>query len=608
MQAAVEEKLLPEITSKVQQHLIFAESVEECTDTTALYMLPDGYIYATVDVLEAGFTGNNLVPASQAVDSTAVFNNGLGYQDGMYLSSSSGNHGEKKGHAVTGMIPYAVQYGAVPETIYIRGGSPSRIGYYLEDKTFKLTYSSNTATAFTFTQLDTDFWMITPNMEDSGNSNLYDNQGEGGYLRFDVICDTGADLMITLGQEIVETTISVPKWVCTEIPVVATDYTDRIVTLEDAAQDQEERLKTLEENASPEIPGYVLQEAERVADLALEKRNGRCLCFAALSDIHYPYDDASDNTTTAQSLTHAALGITQIRKVLPLDFLSVLGDHVKGGIDSTLAESKATLKWIRKTLYEAGLGLRQIWLQGNHDRNPYTSDDGDLTDDALYSYIFAGNAGAVVDSENVQRGYGYQDFEAQQIRVIYLNSSDLSSAKNVYDHMWSAPQLWWLANEALDFSAKTKPEDWGVVVLSHQPLNWGTVPAFTILEGYLAGAKGSVRATEGETVAFDFTEITTAEIICYINGHTHNFRCSQVGEHGIWQIAVPQICAGRYNEYGVSLPEVGGELDEDGSPVYYYKVADTAEDTSFCLFLIDRKNRKIHALHYGAGIDREMDY
>ena len=63
-----------------------------------------------------------------------------------------------------------------------------------------------------------------------------------------------------------------------------------------------------------------------------------------------------------------------------------------------------------------------------------------------------------------------------------------------------------------------------------------------------------------------------------------------------------------HNGNRTSWPEVGGELDSDGNPVYYKKTADSAESTSFCVFVVDRKNRKIHAVHYGAGIDREISY
>lgn len=604
LQDAVTEAVRPDLIAKFQQYPKFANSTEECVDTDAVYVLPDGYLYGYMECSIAGY--ENLVPTSEALDSTDIYNDGLGYKDGSYISSSSGADGTKEGHAATGMIAYPVKSATQPPTIYLKGGTPDRIVYYLSDKTYKLSITVSAPKYFTIEELDEDYWKITPTMEDSGNSSLYEGQGSGGYLRFDCVCDTGADLIITLDEEIAESTETVYQWTNTGHAFVPADYEDRIISLEEETADQESRLSDLE-SSSDGVPAYVCEEAERVADLVLDKRNAQCICFAALSDIHYPYDDAVEDVSTAQALQHAAMGLTEIRKFLPLDFVGFFGDYVKGASDSTVAESKAALKFIRRTLYEAGLGVRQIWMQGNHDRNPYDTDDGDLTDDELYAYIFAGNAGTV-DPENVHRGYGYQDFEGQKIRVIYLNSSDISGAETAGDHMWSGAQLRWLANTALDLTEKETPEEWGVVVLSHEPMNWGTVPAFTILDGYASGSSGTAAATEGETVAFDFTDVPRGEILCCVNGHTHNFRYSQTGENGIWQIAVPQVCAGRYNEYAASWPEVGGEVDENSEPVYYYKTADSAQATSFCVFLIDRKNRKIQAICYGAGIDREISY
>lgn len=54
--------------------------------------------------------------------------------------------------------------------------------------------------------------------------------------------------------------------------------------------------------------------------------------------------------------------------------------------------------------------------------------------------------------------------------------------------------------------------------------------------------------------------------------------------------------------------KASGEFDEQGNPVYYPKTQGTATSTSFCIVTIDRRNRKIHAVSYGAGHDRTFDY
>lgn len=360
--------------------------------------------------------------------------------------------------------------------------------------------------------------------------------------------------------------------------------------------------------ATPEVPSYVKREAERVAALALSKATTNRLVFAALSDIHHPYDDEFDGTAnTAQAVRDAGRGIAELRKSLPLDFIGFFGDYVLGGKDSTVAESKAALRFVSNAMYDAGRGIQQIWLQGNHDRNPYDTDDGDLTPEELYTHIFSHNSGTVVASDHPQGGYGYKDYDREKIRVIYWNSSETAGVETVTDHCFTADQYHWMAEVAFDLGDKEAPAEWGIVMLSHMPANW-TPQMRNFVDAYISGKKVTVKAADNEKVTVNFAGRNQAEFICAINGHTHNFRASRVGKNKFWQIAVPQVCAGRYNEYGTSWPTEGGELDAQGNPVYHIKIANSARSTSFCVFVVDRENRKIHALHYGAGIDREFDY
>ena len=90
----------------------------------------------------------------------------------------------------------------------------------------------------------------------------------------------------------------------------------------------------------------------------------------------------------------------------------------------------------------------------------------------------------------------------------------------------------WLADVALNFT--DKGEGWGVVFVSHHPIDYGN-PWFThllrMLEAYQNGNtvtlnlykyhNGSAWTMQSET--FNFTSVTNkAEIICNIHGHSHN--------------------------------------------------------------------------------------
>lgn len=595
--AELEAFITQELTKRGQLKPEFVSSIEECVDTSKIYVLPDGQLYAYLQYTTSACT--NLVPTSEALDSTSVYNE-VGYKENTYISSTTGGDSTKTGHVTTGLIPWIFAGGSCPDPIYIKGGKPSRLGIYFEDKTFKMTLDPGVI-ATTMDEIGNNYCKISPVVLDSGNAHIYEYYGKIAYFRLDAECSSGENLIVTVGEDIEGSGATAYQWADTGHAFVPANYENRIV-----------KLESLVEGLQPDnvdgVPPYIQQEAERVADLVQSKRTAQSIVFAAMSDIHYPYDDISDgDANTAQSLRHAGIGISQIRRYAPVDFVGLFGDYVAGGRNSTIAESKDALKFVHNAMYEAGLGVQQIWMQGNHDRNPYDTDDGDLTDDELYSYIFAHNTGTVVDNDNPQRGYGYKDFEAQKLRVVYWNSSDVSGVVNVTDHCFSADQFRWMANTAFDFSDKPAPTDWAVLMLSHMPMNW-SASLTSFVDAYISGSSATVTAADDETVSVDFTDKPRAEFICAINGHTHNFRYSRVGANQFWQIAVPQICAGRYNEYGTTWPEGGGELDASGEPVYYRKKVDSAESTSFCVFVVDRKNRKIHALHYGAGIDREIDY
>ena len=147
------------------------------------------------------------------------------------------------------------------------------------------------------------------------------------------------------------------------------------------------------------------------------------------------------------------------------------------------------------------------------------------------------------------------------------------------------------------------------------PLHSGKILDFFKIE--LFKRQGSVTVTaNGVTtrINFDFTAADRGEVIANIQGHNHNFTAKKIGseEEWLWRICVPNMDTTRENEAAtssdVNWAKQFGEFNASGAPVYYKKTQGTGESTSFCVFTIDRKNRKIHALHYGAGIDRELDY
>lgn len=343
-------------------------------------------------------------------------------------------------------------------------------------------------------------------------------------------------------------------------------------------------------------------EAEAATTTALAGRTAESFVFAALSDMHLR--DCEMNQTV---MNWTAYGLSEIQKRMQLDMVAFLGDFVDGSSTDSVEEGKAELKECRRIFYDAIGSTPSLWLAGNHDNNHYNGTE--LTGDELYSYLGANNVNVVTHYGNKQRIYGYRDFEEDKIRVIYLNTSDCSSSDTTSSSHVSAAQVKWLAEVALDFSKKSDANEWGIIVLSHMPLNWSsfTQLALTVLDAYILGLSTSVTADD-EIIPIDYSSITNkAEIIAYFNGHTHNYRYRQIGMAHTWAITIPQVCIDRYNHYVTDNPGFA-EFDAEGNPVYYYKAIGTNETTSFSLITVDRINKKITVAKYGAGYNRECIY
>lgn len=359
-------------------------------------------------------------------------------------------------------------------------------------------------------------------------------------------------------------------------------------------------VSLLSNNSDEAVESYIVSEARRVSDIAHENRTSDSFVFAALADCHYGHNDE-----TQKAITHTAQALCEIKKNIALDAIALLGDFVNGDDTETIEDCNNMLVEVRRSFYKATENIPSFWTAGNHDNaHYYTRDDEtDRTDgDKMYSYLGSNNQGMVLDPDNRHRIYGYRDFDYQKIRVIYLNTADVSDNSTTASCDVTTAQLNWLTSTGLNFSDKDDATKWGVVFLSHHPLEWSstkTQPVIDVINDYINQA-GS------------FANVTSrAEIIAAFHGHTHNFITNVITDGEFPSIGIPQVCFGRYNEYASDpdKKETFGEFAADGTtPIYYEKIANSALETSFNVIVIDRKSRKIYCTNYGAGKDREYDF
>lgn len=362
------------------------------------------------------------------------------------------------------------------------------------------------------------------------------------------------------------------------------------------------------------IPEYVRTEAETVARIIHQHQSNDSIIIPFLSDAHCGY--YQDEANAAAKLAGQLLSL--IGKRVPFDFIANGGDMANGAYDTTREMTFGQNEDYTEFTAEAHKGVPAVWVPGNHDDAPYMATADRVTQTDMFALIGRKNrvSGAVCpDGCN----YGYLDLGNRKLRVIYLDTDDKRSWETVQlgigddcpymnAHNVGGVQLQWLADTALDFTDKTNPAEWSIVVISHVALNISgtitdavsgaayansTANAAIILNAYRAGKSGSI-THNGITASYDFSALESkATVICAVHGHNHNFGTETlVG--GILSIGCPNVMNGRER------------VSDDGNT--YTKTAGTADGTSFCILTIDRENCRIYADCVGAGYDREFTY
>lgn len=363
------------------------------------------------------------------------------------------------------------------------------------------------------------------------------------------------------------------------------------------------------------IPEYVRTEAETVARIVNQHQSNDSIIFPFLADAHCGYYTDADNKAT--KLAGQLLNLIGNR--VPFDFIANGGDMANGAYNTTREMTFDEIEDYTEFVSDAHRGVPAVWVPGNHEDAPYMATADRATQTDMFALIGRKNriSGAVCPNGC---NYGYLDLENRKLRVIYLDTDDKRSWGTVAvgagetapaylnAHNVGGAQLQWLANTALNFTGKTNPAEWSIVVVSHVVLNIsgtitdavsGTVYAHStknaanILNAYRTGKSGSI-THNGVTVNYDFTTVESkATVICAVHGHNHKFS-SETLAGGILSIGCPNVMNGRER------------ASDDGNT--YTKTAGTANGTSFCILTIDMENHKIYADCVGVGYDREFTY
>ena len=327
---------------------------------------------------------------------------------------------------------------------------------------------------------------------------------------------------------------------------------------------------------------YAAIEAESMIDRIAAAQGNRTFTFAAITDLHYGNGGYTDG------VRHACMALKYIDERIKLDAVAVLGDIADRdvGVDyhDTISDFRAANAMLSNLRFAPNLRVH-----GNHDY--YESHMPEI-----YRYTNAYSDDVVWGDAS----YCYRDFDKQKIRVICLNMV----VDNIGNAGSSDEQAQWFA-DSLDLSDKNDAGDWGLLVLSHQPVDFsntmGQYKITEVINAYINGAS----YTSGN-VTCNFAGKNSATFIGNIHGHVHNLLVDRIYKGGVYigtqidalRIATPEACYGKTNTYD------GVWKQDESCEKHKY----TKHDTSFVVYCIDLDTNTIKAICYGAGYDRLITY
>lgn len=494
---------------RVQLKPEFANDISECTDQSALYVLPDGYIYAYMRTEKETPAYANRVLTS--IDTDGSIFNETGYMEGYRLNSSAAQTAADNA-ILSGFMPYN------GEGIQLRIGNQVPTG---SSVTYVWGYDAN------FNKVDPGDVMDVPNSYGlvSTAGSTYEKDAKSRYIitvsdaaleyyktckyiRASAYYDDVSDFAVALDEEITDTPIitTTYAWENTGHAFVPADYEDRIITLESDSADHESRLKSLEANETGSgVPVYWLDELDAKTDAiqqAMETAGRDKSAFLWYTDAHW---------TAGNAKVSPAL-LDYLYRRTPMTKTNFGGDIV--GDPSSLTHENVEFAYNEWRSAIKGLPNHHSVI-GNHDNLHKGQDDSDVSN-MVYTFLIAPE-----ESPDMVMGgdlYYYIDNPCEMTRYLYLDSGRFAI---------SDAEATFIIN-----TLRTTPDGWHVVAISHIWFQYtsattptvGSVNTYmqkvlTLFDAYNARQSGSVTMVN-ESQAYDFTASGGKVEFC-IGGHIH---------------------------------------------------------------------------------------
>ena len=298
------------------------------------------------------------------------------------------------------------------------------------------------------------------------------------------------------------------------------------------------------------LPDYAVEEKTRVlAQLYDKMQLNNPIIIGFHTDQHIKIGTYNETATR-----YALETLSELTRAIPFDFV-VLGGDEPYSADTEMSAILKDVLTVAEPIADVNCPL--ISLPGNHDA---FQNNSDVTMQQVFSVHTKRNT-----ANNYQNYFvdyatcnSYCDDAVRKIRYIFLNTNS-----NTYQGYTLTMIRDWLEN-----TLREMPDEYNTIIMSHHPLN-----------------------PDLSTSARDCTSRLNKyadKIICCISGHTHRDD-SVMSEEGILYVTTTNA--------GFITGEDGWERKQ-GMPT----------ETAYDIFVIDTQNRKMYAVRYGAGENREWNY
>ena len=535
---------------------IFANSIEECVDTSRYYVLPDGYIYAYVAVTES-------VPVIEA--NYADPSNSEWLKD--HRNNSTGTI-PFEGFTVTNII-------TVPPSGIVRVKGidlESSLGSQKPTQQLHATRGTVNSNAF----ITTLTWYLG---EENGVYTFINEKSDKTvYMRFcGTVIDGDENVIITVNEEIRETVKTFYEWKNTGLVYAEDDHTEVL-------QSFEERLSLLE-GETVQIPSFWEDDVnECIAKIKALQVGKNCVTFPFFSDNH----------TRDGKTQYMGELIAYVMEECGMPYCFYGGDLITNGYaqtDDPDAEFKAqaeafadVMSCIPDGRFCMALGNHENYLLANPNIEGSTTARYDRSQ--IYEIFLRGDGAAQYKHFGDDGTYYYVDDIVSKVRWVVLNTNGIG------DSNLDSTQLSWFENTALSFNES----GWGVVIISHIPITnhyeqsniTNADAVISILQNYING-----------------TSDNKADIIGWYSGHIHRDRIytgvsvndtdDSIGEAlGFTQVTITS------DHTAIAYP-VGGSLTT-------HPIDNSNKSHAIDFVTINKDTRTVNITRLGIGEDRSYTY